>query len=62
MCKFNNLKNILDSTNTNHYKEIMNEKRLKNVHIYCKSNNLNGQISGPLIEKFIINHHLLFQT
>jgi len=47
------LKHILDSSKTNHKKEILNQDNLKEAHIYCKINNLSGQISGPLIENYI---------
>ena len=47
------LKNILDTSSINHSSEIIKEKTLKDAHIYCKINNLSGQETGPLIEKYI---------
>jgi hypothetical protein len=35
----------------------MKEYELKKAHIYCKINKLNGQISGPLLEKYIIKKY-----
>ena len=49
------LKNILESSKKNYNYEIMKETNIKDAHIYCKINELSGQISGPLIEKFIKN-------
>ena len=45
--------NILKLSKINHKIKIMNEKTIKDAHIYCKINNLSGQVSGPLIEYFI---------
>jgi hypothetical protein len=45
---------ILDKSKINHKNEILKEKTLKDVHIYCKKNKLSGQITGPLIEHYII--------
>lgn len=49
------LKQLLDSTRSNkkHTEEIMTQPTLKDAHIYCKLNNLSGQFTGPVIEKFI---------
>lgn len=47
------LKNILDISHIDHNVEIMKQSDLKNAHIYCKINQLSGQISGPLIENYI---------
>jgi hypothetical protein len=49
------LKQILDSTQSNqiHTQAIMKLPTLKDVHIYCKCNNLSGQYTGPVIEKYI---------
>lgn len=49
------LKKILDLSKINHKNEILKYKTIKEAHIYCKINNLSGQISGPLIEYFIKN-------
>ena len=49
------LKNILNLSKKNHKTEILLQQTLKDVHIYCKINNLSGQISGPLIENYIKN-------
>jgi hypothetical protein len=51
------LKVILDNSKINHKREIMNSKCLKDAHIYCKINNLSGQIAGPLIEYYIKNKY-----
>jgi hypothetical protein len=48
------LKYILELSQCNHKKEIMNEANLKRVHIYCKIKQLSGQVSGPLIEYYIM--------
>lgn len=47
------LLNILKKVKINHNIEILKEPSLKDAHIYCKINNLSGQITGNLIENFI---------
>lgn len=47
------LKHILDSSKVNHKNEILKQENLKEAHIYCKINNLSGQLAGPLIENYI---------
>lgn len=49
------LKQLLDSSRSNkiHTETIMNLPKLKDAHIYCKYNNLSGQFTGPVLEKFI---------
>jgi hypothetical protein len=47
------LKYILDISKCNHKIEILKEANIKRAHIYCKINQLSGQVSGPLIEHFI---------
>jgi hypothetical protein len=49
------LKQLLDSSrsNINHSHEIMKLNTLKEAHIYCKYNNLSGQFTGPVLEKYI---------
>lgn len=47
------LKNILGISKCNHKVEIMKETDIKRAHIYCKINQLSGQVSGPLIEHYI---------
>ena len=47
------LQNILELSKRDHKIEIMKENTIKDAHIYCKINNLSGQVSGPLIESFI---------
>jgi len=49
------LKNILGISKCNHKVEIMKETDIKRAHIYCKINQLSGQVSGPLIEHYIKN-------
>lgn len=47
------LKHILGLSKCNHKIEILKEPNIKFAHIYCKINQLSGQISGPLIEYYI---------
>lgn len=47
------LQNVLDRSGVNHEREIMKEPSIKHAHIYCKIHGLSGQITGPLIEKYI---------
>ena len=47
------LRQVLKLSRCNHKKEILKQSNLKTAHIYCKINNLSGQISGPLIEFYI---------
>jgi len=51
----NKLKQLLDSSSSNkiHTKTIMALPTLKDAHIYCKYNNLSGQFTGPVLEKYI---------
>jgi hypothetical protein len=50
------LKDILNETKINHKKEIL-KKNIKEAFVYCKINKLSGQITGPLIEYYIINKY-----
>jgi len=47
------LKNILDRSKIIHKNEIIKQMTIKDGHMYCKINNLSGQVSGPLIEFYI---------
>jgi len=49
------LKQLLDSScsNKNHTKNILELLTLKEAHIYCKYNNLSGQYTGTILEKYI---------
>lgn len=49
------LKQYLDSSRSNkiHTDNIMKLPTLKDVHIYCKYNNLSGQFTGPVLERYI---------
>jgi hypothetical protein len=49
------LKHLLDHTQSNklHVDAIMKLPTLKDAHIYCKYNNLSGQFTGPVLEKYI---------
>jgi hypothetical protein len=47
------LRYVLGISKCNHKIEILKEDTIKRAHIYCKINQLSGQISGPLIEHFI---------
>lgn len=51
------LRQVLKLSRCNHKKEILKQSNLKTAHIYCKINNLSGQISGPLIEFYIQNKY-----
>jgi hypothetical protein len=51
------LKHILDISKCNHNTEIIKQPDLKYAHIYCKINQLSGQVSGPLIEYYIKNKY-----
>ena len=51
------LKYILGISLCNHKIEIMKEYNIKRAHIYCKINQLSGQVSGPLIEYYIKNKY-----
>ena len=51
------LKTLLKKSNIDHSIEILKENNLKTAHMYCKINNLSGQISGSLIEKFLQNKY-----
>jgi hypothetical protein len=49
------LKQFLDSCSSNkvHTEAIMKLHTLKEAHIYCKLNNLSGQFTGPILEKYV---------
>lgn len=49
------LKQLLDSSLSNkiHTETIMALPSLKDAHTYCKYNNLSGQFTGPVLEKYI---------
>ena len=51
----NKLRLLLDSCRSNkvHTENILKCPTLKDAHIYCKINNLSGQFSGPVLEKYI---------
>ena len=49
----NQLQHILNQSNVNHSVEILKEESVKNAHIYCKINQLSGQVTGPLIESYL---------
>ena len=53
---------ILKYKNINHTKNILKLSSLKKAHIYCKINKLSGQISGPLIETYIIKKYNLIKN
>ena len=40
-------------SNKKHTENIMNLPTLKEAHIYCKFNNMSGQFTGPVLEKYI---------
>ena len=47
------LKYVLGLSKCNHKQEIMKQPDLKHAHMYCKINQLSGQVSGPLVENYI---------
>jgi len=49
------LKQLLDSSRSNktHTDIILALPTLKDAHMYCKYNNLTGQFTGPVLEKYI---------
>jgi len=51
----NKLKLLLNSSRSNkyHIENIMKLSSLKDAHVYCKYNNLSGQFTGPVLEKYI---------
>jgi len=52
------LRAILDEESISSVREtILSEPTLKDAHIYCKINKLNGQVSGCHIEHYIIQHN-----
>lgn len=51
------LKHILGLSKCDHKTEIMKQSDIKGAHIYCKINQLAGQVSGPLIEYYIKNKY-----
>ena len=51
------LKYILEISQCNHKIEIMKEANIKRAHIYCKINQLSGQVAGPLIEYYVKNKY-----
>jgi len=57
------LKNILNLSRCNHKKEIIKQSsNIKDAHIYCKINQLSGQIAGPLIEYYIKNKYNMIKN
>lgn len=54
--------NVLNCSTINHKKEITKELDIKNAHIYCKINKLNGQLSGSLIEYYIKNKYKMIKN
>jgi len=49
-----NLRQVLESNQIDHKKEVLKESTLKDAHSYCIINSLNGQLTGPILENFII--------
>jgi hypothetical protein len=49
------LKQLLDSSLSTklHAETVMQLPTLKDAHMYCKYNNLSGQFTGPILEKYI---------
>ena len=59
---YDKLKYILCISKYNHKIEILKQPDLKYAHIYCKINQLSGQVSGPLIEYFIKNKYEMIKN
>lgn len=53
------LKVILQKSKVNHKIAILKQVNLKYAHVYCKTNSLPGQVSGPLIENYIKNKYFM---
>lgn len=47
------LRLLLNDVRKNHETMILNERCLKDAHIYCKIHHLSGQVSGYLLERYI---------
>ena len=47
------LEKLLTESLIDHKKLILNEKTLKNAHIYCNLHHLSGQVTGLIIENYI---------
>lgn len=56
------LKQILQASTCNHKIEIMKQPTIKQAHVYCKINQLSGQLSGPLIENYIKNKYNMIKN
>jgi hypothetical protein len=56
------LEDILIASTIDHKVKILKEPSLKDAHIYCKINKLSGQITGPLIEHYIIIKNMLIKN
>lgn len=52
---YHRLLELISKKPVNHRVEILKEATLKDAHVYCKINNLPGQVSGNLIEVYIQN-------
>ena len=56
------LKRVLELSKCDHKIEIMKEPDIKHAHSYCKSLQLSGQVSGPLIEFYIKNKYKMIKN
>ena len=58
------LKQLLESSVKNNILEqlILKLPTLKRAHMYCKYNNLSGQFTGPVLEKFIRNKYNMIKN
>lgn len=54
--------NILNNTHINHRQEILKCDSLKTALCYCKIHSLSGQVTGPLIERYIIYKYDLIKN
>lgn len=57
ICKLNNI--LCIDNKIDYKKEIIKQKTIKDAHIFCKINQLNGQTFGYLIEHYIIDKFLM---
>jgi hypothetical protein len=58
----NGLRYILGISKCNHKIEIVKTGSIKQAHIYCKINQLSGQVSGPLIEHYIKEKYCMIKN
>ena len=47
---------ILNASKTDHTSKIVSCESFKDAHVYCVIHRLSGQVTGTLLEKYIIHH------